>query len=257
MLEGIEFLLKKSRTFKTLSHTLPSLRVKRCNQSTLPHTLSSLLSCAHNNEKQGEVGRSMIEMLGVLAIIAVLSVGGIAGYSKAMEKFKLNKLLEEYSYLISGLLEHESSFTPLSSISESYIIANVVEGMNLVPGSWKKSGSVFYDSTGNQVVPFIRSQHLVFDVHLGTGKSVNNKYITETFSYKMCTNLLRDLLQPLHGIVFRAGVYRDQVGGTYFLGDKYCSGNNCLVNASMTEIQNVCNTCRLNNDLCIFVMEFL
>ena len=32
------------------------------------------------------VGRSMIEMLGVLAIVGVLSVGGIAGYSKAMEK---------------------------------------------------------------------------------------------------------------------------------------------------------------------------
>ena len=31
-------------------------------------------------------GRSMIEMLGVLAIIGVLSVGGIAGYSKAMQK---------------------------------------------------------------------------------------------------------------------------------------------------------------------------
>ena len=38
-------------------------------------------------------GRSMIEMLGVLAIIAVLSVGGIAGYSKAMEKFKVNKAI--------------------------------------------------------------------------------------------------------------------------------------------------------------------
>ena len=36
-------------------------------------------------------GRSMIEMLGVLAIIAVLSVGGIAGYSKAMQQWKLNK----------------------------------------------------------------------------------------------------------------------------------------------------------------------
>ena len=35
-------------------------------------------------------GRSMIEMLGVLAIIGVLSVGGIAGYYKAMEKFKQN-----------------------------------------------------------------------------------------------------------------------------------------------------------------------
>ena len=36
-------------------------------------------------------GRSMVEMLGVLAIIGVLSVGAIAGYSKAMMKYKLNK----------------------------------------------------------------------------------------------------------------------------------------------------------------------
>ena len=38
-----------------------------------------------------EHGRSMIEMLGVLAIIAVLSVGGIAGYSKAMMMWKVDK----------------------------------------------------------------------------------------------------------------------------------------------------------------------
>ena len=37
-----------------------------------------------------EKGRSMIEMLGVLAIVGVLSVGGIAGYSKAMGKYKTN-----------------------------------------------------------------------------------------------------------------------------------------------------------------------
>ena len=40
-------------------------------------------------------GRSMIEMLGVLAIIGVLSVGWIAGYFKAMEKFKINKTIEQ------------------------------------------------------------------------------------------------------------------------------------------------------------------
>lgn len=34
-------------------------------------------------------GRSMVEMLGVLAIIGVLSIGGIAGYSRAMIKFKV------------------------------------------------------------------------------------------------------------------------------------------------------------------------
>jgi len=43
--------------------------------------------------KNNESGRSMIEMLGVLAIIGVLSVGGIAGYSKAMMKYRINKSL--------------------------------------------------------------------------------------------------------------------------------------------------------------------
>ena len=46
-------------------------------------------------------GRSMIEMLGVLAIIGVLSVGGIAGYSKAMSKYRINKTIEQIT-LIAG-----------------------------------------------------------------------------------------------------------------------------------------------------------
>ncbi|MBQ8672017.1 MAG: hypothetical protein IJ525_05820 [Alphaproteobacteria bacterium] len=46
-------------------------------------------------------GRSMIEMLGVLAIIGVLSVGGIAGYSKAMMKYRINKSIEQIT-LIAG-----------------------------------------------------------------------------------------------------------------------------------------------------------
>jgi len=48
-----------------------------------------------------EDGRSMIEMLGVLAIIGVLSVGGIAGYSKAMHKYRVNKAIEQIT-LIAG-----------------------------------------------------------------------------------------------------------------------------------------------------------
>jgi len=48
-----------------------------------------------------ENGRSMIEMLGVLAIIGVLSVGGIAGYSKAMTKYRVDKTIEQIT-LIAG-----------------------------------------------------------------------------------------------------------------------------------------------------------
>ena len=48
-------------------------------------------------------GRSMIEMLGVLAIVGVLSVGGIAGYSKAMTKFKINKTAEQVSQIVANM----------------------------------------------------------------------------------------------------------------------------------------------------------
>ena len=53
--------------------------------------------------KTNETGRSMIEMLGVLAIIGVLSVGGIAGYSKAMNKFKTNKVADNVSMLVANI----------------------------------------------------------------------------------------------------------------------------------------------------------
>ena len=55
--------------------------------------------------KFNEIGRSMVEMLGVLAIIGVLSVGAIAGYSKAMFKYKMNKTLDVLSHVITRVTE--------------------------------------------------------------------------------------------------------------------------------------------------------
>lgn len=53
--------------------------------------------------KSEQSGRSMVEMLGVLAIIGVLSVGGIAGYSKAMAKFKLSKVMDQVSMTVANV----------------------------------------------------------------------------------------------------------------------------------------------------------
>ena len=47
-----------------------------------------------------QIGRSMIEMIGVLAIVGVLSVGGIAGYSAAMDKLKLNKYAKDINIMV-------------------------------------------------------------------------------------------------------------------------------------------------------------
>lgn len=53
--------------------------------------------------KNNQNGRSMVEMLGVLAIIGVLSAGGLAGYSKAMFKHKLNSTMEQVTMLVTNI----------------------------------------------------------------------------------------------------------------------------------------------------------
>ena len=57
----------------------------------------------NNYKYEEQSGRSMIAMLGVLAIIGVLSVGGIAGYSKAMTKFKTNKVADNVAMIVTNI----------------------------------------------------------------------------------------------------------------------------------------------------------
>lgn len=95
----------------------------------------------------------MLEMLGVLAIVGVLSVGGIAGYSKAIEKFKVNKLLGEYNNLIMGLLEHRDSI--INNMPGGMYLGNFVSSANIAPANWKLKGIYLEDSFGNSVYPYV------------------------------------------------------------------------------------------------------
>ncbi len=88
-------------------------------------------------------GRSMVEMLGVLAIIGVLSVGGIAGYSKAMTKFKVSKSMDQISMLVanirtlySGQLDYEGLTTQVAAqlgAVPSEMVKNMSEGTLVNP----------------------------------------------------------------------------------------------------------------------------
>ena len=51
---------------------------------------------------KNQSGRSMIEMLGVLAIIGVLSVGGLVGYSKAMERYRVNETINQVTHIVQN-----------------------------------------------------------------------------------------------------------------------------------------------------------
>ena len=89
-----------------------------------------------NLYKDDQNGRSMVEMLGVLAIIGVLSVGGIAGYSKAMTKFKINKTMDQVSMLVANIRTLYSGQRNYSGLSTSTAV-----GFGIIPNEMYKDSS--------------------------------------------------------------------------------------------------------------------
>ena len=55
------------------------------------------------NKKYNQIGRSMVEMLGVLAVAGILSIGGIAGYNRASRTLRLNNLKDDLSHIIANV----------------------------------------------------------------------------------------------------------------------------------------------------------
>lgn len=97
--------------------------------------------------KQNQLGRSMIEMLGVLAIIAVLSVGGIAGYSKAMQKWKSNLQLNMLSELIANGIKIKSNLNKKSQSFDN--ITPVIAAMGDLPEQMTYKDDKIIDKDGN------------------------------------------------------------------------------------------------------------
>ena len=196
---------------------------------------------------KNQSGRSMIEMLGVLAIIAVLSVGGIAGYSKAMEMFKLNKAISEYSYLIYGLLEH---LTDLKNVSKNgtagaqYGLTDIVEAANLVPKTWIRDSSTdFHDPSGNYIRVFSSGERVIIDMYLGSFQVVDNKSASTAFSPKLCRRIMSDIVQPLASVLYVAWFTNDS-SRYYYWGEAYCSANSkCIRDLSLNEINSACSSC--------------
>ena len=226
------------------------------------NTHNSALSCHSFPQRARECGRSMIEMLGVLAIIAVLSVGGITGYSKAMEQYKLNKMANEYSFLIQGLMEHVEQLTKTSARNPGNMIglADFAKAAEMVPATWKRrSSNQFIDSIGNQVALFLRNGQFVIEASMGGSAAMNDehKYMNESFSLRMCETYLRNVVQPLHAVVHHAFFIRWQQGWTTLFGDRNCSAEGkCLRDLTPADINTICSSCNKNIGSCSVGMQF-
>ena len=94
-------------------------------------------------------GRSMVEMLGVLAIIGVLSVGAIAGYSKAMFKYRLNKHAESFNTLINNVIQLGPELS--RAFNGTQITSEIFYKLNLIPDSMVFKNPYIEDTFKNKI----------------------------------------------------------------------------------------------------------
>ena len=203
-----------------------------------------------------QCGRSMIEMLGVLAIIAVLSVGGITGYSKAMGKFKTNKLMSQYSILIYGLLPYikELPNTGYEGTPVKNGYTELAKTLNLIPKSWKiESTKIVRDDLNNILHLFVRNNRLAFDVY-PSSLGGTRQYL------EFCQNFTKNFIQPLHYSIYYIRIYDEKKGlpvdASVQWGDNYCSSNRkCIIDLSFSEIKAFCENCHSGKP-CAINIEF-
>ena len=194
----------------------------------------------------GEKGRSMVEMLGVLAIIGVLSVGAIAGYSKAMMKYKLNKQAEQLSTLINAGLYYAGQW----NLSESASLIPYLIKLNEVPKEMIKSQNrvTIYDvfNTAIQMTYTIyNSVHYTqFFIQLDTTSNDNQ-------SLDICRNVV-NVAKEFHANLWCMVIAshgddetwngdEDSWDEASYFGDAYCtSGNNCLKDMTVEQIDTFC-----------------
>lgn len=207
-------------------------------------------------------GRSMIEMLGVLAIIAVLSVGGIAGYSKAMEKWRANKLVSEYNNLIWGLFDKVDDIHSISINNGAFNgIVDYVQALSLVPETWQKVSSYkLYDSEKNIVQVFSRNKRLVIDFYIG-GQISNSLLVnTKGFSVNFCQNIMSNIVQNFSDVLYYFRLIqwsKNDENATIYWGNRYCTENKkCLRNLTISEISSLCQLCKNDKETCGINMEF-
>ena len=202
-------------------------------------------------------GRSMIEMLGVLAIIGVLSVGGIAGYSKAMMKYKINKMTEEYTMLMTGLMEYEESLFKTYTDAEERNLAQFIIDAKLVPETWKlESQQYVTDSLGNKINAYVdvakTGVRFSSDIWIVSGGENRNS----EEAYQLCLALAHDVIYPLAADADFAILFINNDAmpnyGNYTVYSKSCRNSDftevkCMADMTLSEISAICKSCVQQN----------
>ncbi len=190
-----------------------------------------------------QYGRSMVEMLGVLAIIGVLSVGAIAGYQKAMFKYKMNKFTVSFNQLVNNIIQLKPKLD--KAYNNTSLSNEILNQLNLIPDGLK------YNSSDNSIYDIFNSK---ITFHYGMTRNTDGRYFLESYiSYTLdyannmitlhgsnvCQNILNIAKENSANITY-IGLQHGK-GTQVIEGDYSCKNkSNCLKYLNMIDIENYC-----------------
>ncbi len=203
--------------------------------------------------KFNELGRSMVEMLGVLAIIGVLSVGAIAGYSKAMMKYKLNKHAEAMNMLFMNAFEISHKLINTSSNDSPMHFAETLYKLNMLPdGISRRNSTYLNDIFKNDVWVYAYPDMYGIGYRFNSGND----------GFEICRNLFNvykenaDILRGISSYIHSQAESGDkELSKNDFYGNNYCNDSQnrkCIRTMTLSDIDTLCNTCLKNATDCNF-----
>ncbi len=197
--------------------------------------------------KNASTGRSMVEMLGVLAIIGVLSVGAIAGYGKAMFKYKLNKQTEQLNQVIGTIVRYKSSLilnpNPADADLSDFQLVPLLKKLGEIPKEMHTSDNRFIKDA-------FETEYQIYN------RNIDKEYVTlrtqdlgrTDTSFQVCKNLYliakewhKEILM-ICTVAYKGDKYGEQAR---YLGDDTPStsaGNKRIKDLKLTDLDDICRT---------------
>ena len=191
-----------------------------------------------------QYGRSMVEMLGVLAIIGVLSVGAIAGYSKAMMKYKLNKQAEQLTTVINAGLRYAGqwNFNESFGYTMPYLIKLGEIPKEMIKDDPQHIYDVFNTPMYLAYTKTDTAKYTQFFIMLNTSGGDDN-------SLNICRNIVTTA-KEFHQNVRYIAILSKNSNGYYdfqtYYGDNFCKSDRlCMKDLTVSKID---EWCRYNID---------
>ena len=190
-------------------------------------------------------GRSMVEMLGVLAIIGVLSVGAIAGYSKAMFKYRLNKHAESFSMLLNNALQLTEDLTKTVK-KTSYINSAFFAKANLLPDgmNYTASDDRIHDIFNNKIWIYYNNYLGTYSYVMRINMERTNTKISNR-SREICRGLAlttKEYSLNIYSFGLRSNAESKYTEKNLY-GGLSSFNTNLLQNATLKQIDDICASC--------------